>query len=338
MNIQKNVPLKPYNSFGIDVITAFFTEIFSVSELKEALAWANEKQIATTILGGGSNVLFTKNYNGIIIKNSIPGITVINEDSGHVYVNVGSGVVWHEFVLYCLQNNYAGVENLALIPGCTGASPMQNIGAYGVEIKEVFHSLNALDKFELGTQEFNTADCEFGYRESVFKNKYKDRFVITGVTYRLNKKPHFNIEYGAIRQQLEQDGVKDLSIQAIANAVISIRSSKLPDPKVIGNAGSFFKNPSIPLENFRELQKEFPGIAAYPNPDGTMKIAAGWMIEQCGFKGLRRGDAGVHEKQALVLVNYGNAKGDEILELCHEIKEAVLQKFNILLLPEVNII
>ncbi len=338
MNLLRNISLKTYNTFGIDVSTAFFAEIFSAEELTEALKWAHDGEIQVLILGGGSNVLFTKDFNGLVIKNSIPGIKITGEDEKHFYINAGSGVVWHEFVLFCLENNYAGVENLALIPGCCGASPMQNIGAYGVEIKEVFHELNALNKFELSNQKFNSAACEFGYRESVFKNKYKDQFVITDVTYRLNKTPNFNIEYGAIRQQLEQDHVKDLSIQAIADAVIKIRSSKLPDPKNIGNAGSFFKNPSVPKNIFDELKQKFPAIVAYPNTDGTMKIAAGWMIEQCGFKGFRKGDAGVHNKQALVLVNHGNARGAEVLQLCHDIKNAVFKKFGVTIMPEVNII
>ncbi|MFV0607241.1 MAG: UDP-N-acetylmuramate dehydrogenase [Niabella sp.] len=338
MNIIENISLKKYNSFGIAVNASFFTEVATKEDLKEALRFAANKNFPSLVLGGGSNVLFTKNYPGLVIKNNLPGIEVVKEDENHIYINVGAGVTWHHFVLYCINNNYAGVENLALIPGSAGASPMQNIGAYGVEIKEVFVELNALHKFNLTEQQFNTAACEFGYRESVFKNKYKDQFIITDVTYRLNKKPHFNIEYGAIRQQLEKDNVTDVSIQAIANAVISIRSSKLPDPQKIGNAGSFFKNPSVPKNVFDELKQQFPDIAAYNNPDGTVKLAAGWLIEQCGYKGFRKGDAGVHNKQALVLVNYGTANGNDILQLCHEIKSSVFKKFGIVIMPEVNIV
>lgn len=338
MNIVQAKSLKSLNTFGISATAAFFTEIFSHEELKEALHFAKEKNKPLLVLGGGSNILFTKDFDGLVIKNSIPGINILKEDEQHVYINVGSGVVWHEFVLFSLKNNYAGVENLALIPGCAGASPMQNIGAYGVEIKEVFHELNAIHRTDHAYQKFNNKDCEFGYRESVFKNKYKDQFVITDVTYRLSKTPQFNIEYGAIRYQLEKDGLKDLSIQAIAKAVIEIRSSKLPDPKLIGNAGSFFKNPSISIDQFEKIKEKFPELVAYPNADGTMKVAAGWMIERCGFKGFRRGDAGVHEKQALVLVNYGNAKGSEILQLCNEIKDSVFEKFGAVISPEVNII
>lgn len=338
MRILKNISLKPFNTFGIDVTAAFFTEITSLELLQEALHYANEKNMRTLILGGGSNVLFTQDFDGLVIKNSIPAIKILEETEQHVYVNAGGGVLWHEFVLFCLRNDYAGVENLALIPGCVGASPMQNIGAYGVEIKEVFHDLNALNRFDFSQQKFNNSECKFGYRESIFKNQYKDEFVITDVTYRLNKKPQFKIEYGAIRQQLETDGVKDLSIQAIANAVITIRSSKLPDPKVMGNAGSFFKNPSIPLTEFEHLKEKFPQIAGYPNSDGSVKIAAGWLIEQCGFKGLRRGNAGVHDKQALVLVNHGNATSSDILQLCSDITSVVFEKFGVPITPEVNII
>ena len=338
MKISRDISLKPYNTFGIDVKTRFFTEVFSEETLKEALSYAGKEALTSMTLGGGSNVLFTKDFEGLIIKNSIPGIEKIKEDREHVYIKAGAGVVWHEFVLYCLQNNLAGVENLALIPGYIGASPMQNIGAYGAEIKDVFEELSALNKFDLSTHTFKTKDCEFGYRESIFKTRLKDQFVITDVTYRLNKTPLLNIEYGAIRQELEKNKVQELTIRAVANAVINIRSSKLPDPKLIGNAGSFFKNPSVPYADFERLKNEFPEIVAYPNDDGAMKLAAGWLIEKCGFKGATRGAAGVHDKQSLVLVNRGDAKGSEILALSHEVKNAVLDKFGVAITPEVNII
>ena len=246
--------------------------------------------------------------------------------------------MWHQLVMYCLEHNYSGIENLALIPGLVGASPMQNIGAYGVEIKEVFHELTAIHKSTLEQVTFSNAACEFGYRESIFKHRYKNQFVITDVTYRLSKKQKYHIEYGAIKQELEKAGVQELSIRAIANAVIAIRTSKLPDPKEIGNAGSFFKNPSVPKEQFRQLKEKFPAIVAYENPDQTMKLAAGWLIEQCGLKGYRKGDAGVHSRQALVLVNYGNAKGADILEVCQMVQDAVYKQFGVRLLPEVNIL
>lgn len=338
MQILENISLKPFNTFGINLKAKYVTTVHSPDDLLEALAFSQAKSTPYLVLGGGSNVLFTKNFDGLVILNRLKGIEKVSEDEGNIFIKVQAGEVWHEFVLFCLDNNYAGVENLALIPGCTGASPMQNIGAYGVEIKEVFHELTALDTFGMQTQTFSKSDCEFGYRESVFKNKYRGRFIITDVTYRLNKKPSFQIEYGAIRQELEKRGIQDLSIRAVAEAVIAIRSSKLPDPAILGNAGSFFKNPSIQKEAFLKLKERFPAMVAYENPDATMKLAAGWMIEQCGFKGFRRGDAGVHDKQALVLVNYDEATGPQIVSLCKEIQNAVLQKFGVELQPEVNFV
>lgn len=338
IQIQNNQPLAPYNTFGMDVLARHFVQVSSADEVSASFEWARQEGIDMLILGGGSNLLFTKNVDGLVIQNGIKGIEKVYEDEEEVYLKVGGGEVWHQFVLYCLAHNYAGLENLALIPGLTGASPMQNIGAYGVEIKDVFQELTAIHRKSLGQVQFSNSDCEFGYRESVFKHQYKDQFMITDVTYKLRKKPVFKIEYGAIQQELEQAGVRELSIQAIANAVISIRSSKLPDPKQIGNAGSFFKNPSIPKVQFETLKQEFPGIVAYENPDHTMKLAAGWLIEQCGLKGFRKGDAGVHARQALVLVNYGSASGEEVLNLCKLVQNAVLQKFGVVLLPEVNIV
>jgi len=266
------------------------------------------------------------------------GIKKVNEDQDHVYVTAGAGENWHQFVLYCIKNNWAGVENLSLIPGNVGATPMQNIGAYGVEIKEVFHELNAFHLQEKANYSFGIKDCDFGYRDSIFKSKYKDQFVITEVTYRLNKTPNYNTSYGAVSQELERMGVTKLTIGAISQAVINIRSSKLPDPTVIGNAGSFFKNPSIAEQHFEKLKSQFPNIVGYKNDDGTIKLAAGWLIEQCGWKGYRKGDAGCHQKQALVLVNYGNASGEEIYDLSERIKQSVQQKFGVTLEREVNIV
>ena len=298
----------------------------------------------TLILGGGSNILFTKNFDGLVLKNEIKGIKTIKEDEHHIYVQVGAGENWHQFVLHCIKNGWAGVENLSLIPGNVGASPMQNIGAYGVEIKDVFYSLEAYHIRDKRMVNFTLNDCEFGYRESVFKKKFKDEFVITDVTYRLNRIPDYNISYGAIGQELGRMGVQDLSLQAVSQAVINIRSSKLPDPAVIGNAGSFFKNPEIGSHKFHELAQKFPGIVGYELHNGNVKLAAGWLIEHCGpdngtsWKGYRNGDAGCHEKQALVLVNYGNAKGSEIFELSEEILNGVQEKFGVELEREVNIV
>lgn len=290
------------------------------------------------ILGGGSNILLTGDYNGLVLKNDIAAIEQVREDADYVYLKVGAGENWHRFVMHCIANNLAGVENLSLIPGSVGASPMQNIGAYGVELKEVFHSLEAMHLQEKSVHTFSLNDCEFGYRDSVFKKRHKNEFAILSVTFRLNKQPKFNTSYGAIEQELKKMGVQELSIAAISQAVINIRSSKLPDPDVLGNAGSFFKNPTISLSFFDGLKKKFPSIIAYKVGDDAVKLAAGWLIEQCGWKGIRKGDAGCHSQQALVLVNYGDATGKEIYDLSEEILRSVQDKFGVLLEREVNIV
>ncbi len=342
MNIEQDFSLKPYNTFGIESYAKYFARFGSIAELEECLAFnqpaTNNLQQPILILGGGSNILFTQNFEGLVLKNELKGIELVKEDAAHVYLKAGAGENWHRFVQYCIQKNLAGVENLSLIPGNVGASPMQNIGAYGVEIKDVFHSLEAFHLQDKKTVTFNLNDCEFGYRESVFKGKYKGQFVITAVTYRLNKKPSFNISYGAIAQELETMGVKDLSIANISEAVINIRKSKLPNPAEIGNAGSFFKNPETDNEQFVQLKEQFPAIVGYDLHNGKTKLAAGWLIEQCGWKGYRKGDAGCHGKQALVLVNYGNAKGEEIYNLSADIIASVKEKFDVELSREVNIV
>lgn len=336
MQIQENISLKGYNSFGIDANARYFTNFNDTLELGEILSF--DPKLKTMILGGGSNILLTNDFDGIVIKNELKGIKKIAEDDEFVYIQAGAGENWHQFVLTCIANNWCGVENLALIPGNVGASPMQNIGAYGVEIKDVFHELKAFHLKEKTNYTFCLKDCGFGYRESVFKKKYKNEFVILCVTYKLRKQAVFNTSYGAIEQELERMGINQLSIKAIADAVINIRSSKLPNPAEIGNAGSFFKNPEINSEQFAALQADFPTIVGYPLPTEKVKLAAGWLIEQCGWKGFRRGDAGCHAKQALVLVNYGNATGSEIYTLSEEILQSVNEKFGVLLEREVNII
>lgn len=343
MQVEKNSSLKKYNSFGIEAHAAFFANFKTVEEAKELL---NEKNLTEKILvlGGGSNILFTKDFNGLVLKNEIAGIEIVNEDENYVYVKAGAGVRWHELVLFCIDKNLGGFENLSLIPGNVGASPMQNIGAYGVEIKDVFNQLEALHIKEKTVATFGLVDCEFGYRESVFKRKYKNQFIITSVTYRLNKTPQFNTSYGAIEQELERMGVKELSIQAISQAVINIRSSKLPDPAVIGNAGSFFKNPEVSKSTFENLKIKFPSIGGYELANGNVKLAAGWLIEHAGptedtsWKGYRIGDAGCHSRQALVLVNYGNASGNDIYNLSEVILQSVYKKYNVQLEREVNIV
>ena len=336
MQIDQNISLKQYNTFAIDAKAKLFSSFRNQDELAELLLVKPKRPVL--ILGGGSNVLFSHDVDSLVLKNEVKGIDLIKEDANHVYVRAGAGENWHRFVEYTLQRNWAGLENLSLIPGNVGASPMQNIGAYGVEIREVFEELEAFHKKSRKIRIFSVNDCEFGYRDSVFKHKYKDEYVILNVTYRLNKKPHFNTSYGAIEQELQRMGVQKLSIQAISQAVINIRTSKLPDPSEIGNAGSFFKNPEIRGRQFKKLQSSIPGIVGYALPNGNTKVAAGWLIEQCGWKGVRRGDAGCHARQALVLVNYGNATGKEVFRLSEEILQSVKHTFGILLEREVNII
>ncbi len=336
MQIQPNFSLKAYNTFGIDAKARYFSLFSDTEQLQELTT--HDARLTNFILGGGSNILFTKDFDGHVLKNDIRGIAKINEDDEYVYVKVGAGENWHQFVLFCIQNNWQGIENLSLIPGNVGASPMQNIGAYGVEIREVFLELNAFHLQDKAVHKFSLNDCEFGYRESVFKRKYRNQFVILDVTYRLNKIPKYNTSYGAVEKELERMKLSDPSIAAISQAIINIRTSKLPDPAVIGNAGSFFKNPSVSKGKFKDLKSEFQNIVGYENSDGTIKLAAGWLIEECGWKGFRNGDAGCYEKQALVLVNYGEATGREIFDLSEDIKQSVLKKFGVELEREVNII
>ena len=340
MKIQENVSLKPFNTFGIHANAKYFAAFADTNVLEELVSTTNQKLQTTNslILGGGSNILLTKDFDGLVLKNEIKGIETVKEDDEHIYIKAGAGENWHNFVLHCVNNNYAGIENLSLIPGNIGASPMQNIGAYGVEIKDVFYELQAFHISDKTIQKFGVGDCAFGYRESVFKNKYKGQFVITSVTYRLNKHAKFNTSYGAIQQELERMGVQELSIKAISQAVINIRSSKLPDPNVVGNAGSFFKNPQIENQQFQKLKQLYPEIPFFPVDDRHIKIPAGWLIEQCAWKGYRQGDAGCYPKQALVLVNYGSATGQEIFKLSEDILQSVKGKFNIVLEREVNVI
>lgn len=336
MQILSGYSLKKYHTFGIDVSAQYYTEVNSIAEFKELQQNPVYKSNPLLILGGGSNLLFTKNYTGLVIKNNLKGKEVINQDEDHIWLKVAAGENWHGFVLWCVANNYSGVENLSLIPGCVGASPMQNIGAYGVEIKDVCYEVQAIDIQTGEARTFTNAECKFGYRESVFKHIYKNKYLITAVVFKLNKKPVLNTSYGAIEQELKAMGVEP-SIKAISDAVIRIRSSKLPDPAKIGNAGSFFKNPEVSKQKHDELKQQFPNLVAYPLDNGHYKLAAGWLIEYCGFKGKRIGDAGVHVNQALVLVNYGTAKGEEIYNLSQQILDTVQDTFGVNLEREVNI-
>jgi UDP-N-acetylmuramate dehydrogenase len=339
MQIRENISLRPYNTFGIDANAKYFASFQNLDELKAVLETATARDQRTTlVLGGGSNILLTRDVEGIVLKNEISGIDVIGEDDEHLYVKAGAGENWHRLVMYCVERGFGGMENLSLIPGNVGASPMQNIGAYGVEVKDIFHDLEAYHLQDKTMVKFSLADCEFGYRESVFKRKYKNQFIISAVTYRLTKKPKFHTSYGALQQELEKMHVQELSIQAISQAVINIRTSKLPDPKEVGNAGSFFKNPQVAKEQFKQLQNRFPSIPSFPFDEDHVKVPAGWLIEQCGWKGFRKGDAGCYPKQALVLVNYGNAKGEEIYALSEDILLSVKARFSIDLEREVNVI
>lgn len=338
MTISSNVPLKSYNTFGIDASAKYFTAVKSIQDLYELLGSNEYKSNEHLILGGGSNLLITKNVDALVVKNELKGIEIIKETAGHVFVKCAGGEVWHEFVMWCINKNYGGLENLSLIPGCTGASPMQNIGAYGVEIKDTFYELEAIHAVTGELKTFSKTDCEFGYRESVFKHRFKNQFIITSVTFKLSKTPVFHVEYGAIKQELDAMHISELSIKAISQAVINIRSSKLPNPKEIGNAGSFFKNPEVSAQVYNQLKINFPNIVAYPLENSHYKLAAGWLIEQSGLKGYRKGDAGVHKLQALVLVNYGNASGHEIYDLSTHVLQTVKEKFGVELEREVNII
>ena len=337
MNIQESISLKPFTTFGIDQKAKYFTRVGTLSELKAALLAAKDQQLPVFILGGGSNILLTRDIDALVIKLEIKGINLVKEEGDQLWVEVGAGEMWHELVLHSITQDWAGLENLSLIPGTVGASPMQNIGAYGVEIKDVFDSLQAMHRETLEMHSFDAEACQFGYRESVFKQTLKDQYVITSVTFRLCKTPKFHLEYGAIREVLAANGIEQPSIRAISDAVIQIRQSKLPDPKEIGNAGSFFKNPTIANAQFDALKAEYPSIPGYPSAEGV-KVAAGWLIEHAGWKGKRIGDVGVHAKQALVLVNYGGGSGEELKSLSEQIQASVFEKFGINLQPEVNFI
>ncbi len=338
MNIQSNISLKPLNTFGIDAKAKEFVDIQSREELEVLCSNFNLINRNVLVLGGGSNMLLTKDVDGMVIKISIKGIEITNEDNDNVWVKAMAGEVWHDLVLWTIEKGYGGLENLSLIPGCVGASPMQNIGAYGVEIKNTFHSLEAISIEDAEFKTFGPAECKFGYRESIFKQEAKGKYIIVSVEFKLSKHPVVNTTYGAIQQTLQKHGIEKPDVKAISDAVIEIRSSKLPNPKVLGNAGSFFKNPEIPNTQFNQLKLTFPEIVGYPTTEGYTKVAAGWMIEQCGWKGKVVGHTGSHKDQALVLVNYGGATGHEIWQLAMDIQASVKEKFGVTITPEVNVI
>lgn len=335
MTIEQNISLKNYNTFGIHVNAKRFVSITSVYQLQQLIK--EEKDVF--LLSGGSNMLLTSDINQLVIHLNITGISIDREDQNNVYLTVNSGENWHEFVLWAISQNYGGIENLSLIPGNVGTCPIQNIGAYGVEVKDVITKVEAIEIKTGKLVSFSNKECEFGYRNSIFKNKAKGKYIIISVSFQLTKFNHkLNTSYGAINTELLAKKVDNPTIKDVSDAVIAIRKSKLPDPKEIGNSGSFFKNPVISMYHFKSLQQEYPNIPSYTVSKDEVKVPAGWLIEQSGFKGKRFGDCGVHEKQALVLVNYGNATGKEIYDLAQKIQQTIKEKFHINLEIEVNVI
>ena len=339
IRIEENISLRPYNTFGIEANARHFCRIQSEDQLIELIDTPVYKNEPHLVLGGGSNVLFTKDYTGLVIKVDLKGIHIEKETDETIVLNVKAGEVWHELVMYCIHHGYGGIENLSLIPGTVGAAPIQNIGAYGVEIKEVIQNVEGIDLITGARKSFTNHECHFGYRESIFKYQLKEKFFISSVTLSLTKKNHhFNTSYGAITDTLKAMNITHPTLRSISDAVIQIRRNKLPDPSLIGNAGSFFKNPTISLSHFEKLKSSYPQIPGYPSVNQEVKVPAGWLIEQCNWKGKRINNIGVHTQQALVLVNYGNGKGEEIFQLAMQILSSVKEKFNITLTPEVNLI
>ena len=339
MKLLNNHSLKSYNTFGIETYAKYFAEVFLVEDLQQLLQMTTVKNNPLLVLGGGSNILLRDDFEGVVIKNSIKGYEAVNEDDKYTWIKVGGGEDWHQLVLRSIEENLGGLENLSLIPGTVGASPMQNIGAYGVEIKDVFDQLQAV-KIEDGTlHTFNHQDCEFDYRSSIFKTSLKNQFIISSVTLRLTKKQHLlKIDYGAIKQTLESKNIAEPTIKDISNAVVAIRQSKLPDPAKIGNSGSFFKNPIISASAFDQLQMQYKDMPGYKIDQDQVKVPAAWLIEQCGWKGHTRNNHGVHKNHALVLVNYGGANGEDIWQLAKSIQKSVSEKFGIEIHPEVNLV
>ena len=338
MDVKESFSLKNHNTFGIDIKANFFAEIFSNEELKKLLISKEFVDLPKLILGGGSNILFTKDFEGLVIKICSNKIQVIEENDDFVFIKASAGVIWHELVLYCIERNYGGIENLSLIPGKAGAAPIQNIGAYGQELKDVFVSLDGFFIDDLKKQTFYKNECEFAYRNSIFKKELKDKFIITSLILKLSKHPLVNTSYKGIEEEIKKRNLTGMTIKDISKIVCDIRMSKLPDPAKIGNAGSFFKNPEIAKEKFEELKKEFPKIVGYNVSDSLVKVPAGWLIERAGLKGKRTGNAGTHHKQALVIVNYGEATGQEILQFKNFIKKTILEKYGIELEEEVNVV
>ncbi len=338
MVIKNNVSLKPYNTFGVDARAGYFAEVKSVSDLKKAFRFIGEKEISFLILGGGSNVLFKNNFDGMVLLNRMSGIETIDESADFVMLKVAGGEPWPDLVDYCVGQGLGGIENLSNIPGTVGAAPIQNIGAYGVEVKEVVEEVEVFDLQNGQTHTLSNRQCEFAYRSSVFKTSARGRYFVLSVKLKLSKKPVINLSYAPLKKMFESRNIESVSIKEVSAAVKHIRKSKLPDPENMGNAGSFFKNPVVTKAELQNLLKKYGDMPYYPFGGNSFKLAAGWLIEQCGFKGKHMGNAGVHEKQALVIVNHGHASGEEILNLAMEVKHSVAEKFGIELEFEVNVV
>jgi len=337
LQIFNNKSLREYNTFGIEAKAQQFVEIREDADLAH-LPDLVAQQKSVLVLGGGSNILFTRDFDGLILKNNLKGITAVQEDSESVFISAMAGESWHGLVMHCVERALGGIENLSLIPGCVGAAPIQNIGAYGVELKDVFVELQAMELLTGKRITVDKATCKFGYRNSIFKQEWKGKYIILSVTLQLQKHPVLHTGYGAIQHTLKQHNIAHPTVKDISDAVIAIRRSKLPNPAEIGNAGSFFKNPEVPKPTYENLQVQYPGIPGYTTAADTVKIPAGWLIEQCGYKGKRIGNTGAYKDQALVLVNYGDATGSEILRLAHQIQQSVFETFGVTIEPEVNII
>ncbi|MFK0087712.1 UDP-N-acetylmuramate dehydrogenase [Pseudomonas sp. NPDC090755] len=333
---QEQVSLKPYNTFGIDVKARYFAQVHNDAEIRDVLAEAAQQAVPVLVIGGGSNLLLTADVQALVMRMASTGLRIIAEESERVIVEAEAGEPWHPFVQWSLAQGLAGLENLSLIPGTVGAAPMQNIGAYGVEIKDVFVGLTALDRQTGELCEFGLEQCQFGYRDSLFKRN-PGRWLILRVRFALSRVLHAHLDYGPVRQRLSEQGITAPTAQDVSNAICSIRREKLPDPAELGNAGSFFKNPVVPAALAERIRQQHPGLVAYPQGDGQMKLAAGWLIEQAGWKGYREGDAGVHRLQALVLVNYGRASGKQLHQLAQKIQADILERFGVELEMEPNL-
>lgn len=336
--IQSDVDLKPYNTLNVSAKAKLFASVETETELQELLNQSIASDESVFVLGGGSNVLFVDDYDGLVIHVDISGREVVKETSENVWLKIGAGENWHRTVRYCVEKGWGGIENLSLIPGLAGAAPIQNIGAYGVELVDVFESLDAVELKSGEKRIFKKDECQFGYRESIFKNELKGRLVVTSIVLRLSKNPVVNTSYGAVQAKLEEKGIANPTIRDVSDTIIEIRNSKLPKPEDLGNAGSFFKNPVVPEAIYNKLQRKYPEVPGYPVDDSQVKVPAGWLIEETGWKGKVVGNTGTYKQQALVIVNHGDATGREILQLAESIRESVKEKFGIELVPEVNII